>query len=153
MEMDIDWPMVWSNLVLLGIAYVLALPAGWNRERRTRSAGLRTYPLVALASCGFMLIGISVLSTTDAEGRVMQGIITGIGFVGGGAILKGSKFVTGTATAASLWSMGAIGVAVAFKRLEIAIVLSLLTFATLQLVPSVKPIVASDEDVDKEEPD
>jgi putative Mg2+ transporter-C (MgtC) family protein len=145
MGLDIQWDTVWSHLGLLGIAYVLALPTAWNREQHARSAGLRTYPLVALATCGFMLVGIEVLDTTDAEARVLQGIITGMGFIGGGAILKGSKTVAGTATAASLWSVGAIGIAVAFRRLEIALVLSLMTFVTLQFIPAVKPVVSTDD--------
>jgi putative Mg2+ transporter-C (MgtC) family protein len=62
-----------------------------------------------------MLVGTEVLNTTEA--RVMEGIITGIGFIGGGAILnnvvKGESFVSGTATAASLWLTGAIGISVA----------------------------------------
>ena len=153
MQFDIDWPVVWSNLVLMGIAYLLAVPAGLNRERNARSAGLRTYPLVALGSCAFMLVGIAVLEPSDAEARVFAGIATGIGFIGGGAILKGRQVVTGTATAASLWSMGAIGVAVAYQRIEIALVLSLLTVATLQLIPAVKPLVGSDAESGDERTD
>jgi putative Mg2+ transporter-C (MgtC) family protein len=116
----------------------LALPIGWDRERSKRHFGLRTFPLVAVAACGFMLTGISVLDSTEAEGRVLQGIITGIGFIGGGAILKGESTVRGTATAASIWNTGAIGIAVAFNRLEIGILLSLLNFVTLRLVGEVK---------------
>jgi putative Mg2+ transporter-C (MgtC) family protein len=117
----------------LPIAYILALPIAWNREREVRSAGLRTFPLVAVASCGFMLQGMSVLDTTDAESRVMYGIITGIGFIGGGAILKDRGNVSGTATAASIWSTGAVGTAVAWQRYEIAVLLSLLNFLTLSI--------------------
>lgn len=138
---EIDWNVVSHHLILLGTAYVLALPSGWNRERHSRSAGLRTFPLVALATCGFMLVGIEVLDSTDAEGRAIQGIITGMGFIGGGAILKGSESVTGTATAAALWSTGAIGLAVAFQRFEIALLISILNFCTLQFMPAVKPLV------------
>mgnify|MGYP000672245583 CR=1 FL=1 len=139
---EVQWSLVWSNLSLLGAAYLLALPVGWNRERYSRSAGLRTYPLVALATCGFMLVGIDVLSTTDAEGRVLQGLVTGMGFIGGGAILKSEGNVRGMATAASLWSTGAIGLAVSWQRFEIAVVLSLITFLTLQFLPTVKPLVS-----------
>jgi putative Mg2+ transporter-C (MgtC) family protein len=85
-----------------------------------------------------MLTGIYVLDSTDAEGRVLQGIITGIGFIGGGAILKGDSTVKGTATAASIWNTGAIGIAVAYSRFEIAIVLSLFNFITLRLVGEIK---------------
>lgn len=140
---QIDWSVVAGHLVFLGIAYVLALPIGWNRERGARSAGLRTFPLVCVAACGYMLIGIQVLSSTDAEGRVLYGIITGMGFIGGGAILKDKGTVRGTATAASLWNTAAIGVAVAFRRFEIAVALSALNFATLQLVDPIKQVAGN----------
>ena len=119
------------------------------QRKVARSAGLRTFPLVSMASCGYMSLGIEVLDTTDAESRVIYGIITGIGFIGGGAILKHGANVRGTATAASIWNTGAIGIAVAFNRLEVAIALSLLNFLTLQFVPQLKPVVGSrkkDED-------
>jgi len=126
-------------LVQLSIAYVLALPVGWNREsKEKRNAGLRTFPLVAIASCGYMLLGMQVLNTTDAESRVLVGVITGMGFIGGGAILKDKSGVSGTATAASLWVTGTLGLAVAFNRYEVAIALSLVTFFTLQFIPHVK---------------
>lgn len=137
--MGIDFTVIGHHLGLLGAAYLLALPVAWNREKGPRrSAGLRTFPLVAIAACGYTLVGMQVLSTTDAESRVIYGIITGMGFIGGGAILKSRGGVTGTATAASLWNTGAIGIAVAFRRFEIAIALSLLNYLTLQLIPYVK---------------
>lgn len=130
---------VFRILAQLGIAYILALPVGWNREsRERRNAGLRTFPLVAIASCGYMILGMQVLSTTDAESRVLVGVITGMGFIGGGAILKDKSGVSGTATAASLWVTGAIGLAVAFDRYEVAIALSVVTFLTLQFIPHIK---------------
>ncbi len=67
-----------------------------------QSAGLRTFPLVAVAACGYMLVGIYVVDGADAQSRVMYGIKTGIGFIGGGAILKSKGSFTGTATAASV---------------------------------------------------
>jgi putative Mg2+ transporter-C (MgtC) family protein len=135
---EIDWSVILTHLTQIGVAFVLALPVAFNREHEARSAGLRTFPLVAVAACGYMLVGMEVLSTTDAESRVMYGIIAGMGFIGGGAILKGSGHVTGTATAASLWNTGAIGIAVAFHRYEIAIVLSLINFLTLFFGASLK---------------
>jgi len=135
---DFDWNVVLIHVRDLLYAYLLALPIGWDRERNERSAGLRTFPLVAVAACAYMLVGLQVLDSSGAEARVMEGIITGIGFIGGGAILKsvvkGDSYVSGTATAASLWLTGAIGVAVATGRLEIALVLSVTTFLTLRLV-------------------
>jgi putative Mg2+ transporter-C (MgtC) family protein len=135
---DFDAQQIFYNLLHLGIAFVLALPIAFDQEKDGRSAGLRTFPLVAVAACGYALVGASVLTTTDAEARVLQGIITGIGFIGGGAILKSNKNVTGTATAASIWNMGLIGIAVAFDRFEIALLLSAINFATLRYVRRLK---------------
>ncbi|MGM0912917.1 MAG: MgtC/SapB family protein [Pseudomonadota bacterium] len=139
---DLEWSIVVLHIRDLMYAYVLALPIGWDREQHERTAGLRTFPLVAVGACAYMLLGLQVLSSTDAEARVMEGIITGIGFIGGGAILKnvvnGEGFVSGTATAASLWSTGAIGISVATGRLEIALVLSVLTFFTLRVMSKAK---------------
>lgn len=142
MGLHIDWTLVWFNLVHLGIAYILSLPLAFDREKSSRGAGLRTFPLVAVASCGYTLVGISVLDTSDAEARILQGLITGIGFIGGGAILKSKGSVTGTATAASIWNTGLIGMAVAFDRYEIAILLAVVNFITLRYVSLLKPDVS-----------
>jgi putative Mg2+ transporter-C (MgtC) family protein len=146
----IDWWQVWTHLCYLMIAYVLALPIGLDRQVSSRHFGLRTFPLVAVVSCGFMLTGISVVDSTDGEARVIQGVITGIGFIGGGAILKSKKDIAGTASAASIWNTGAIGVAVAYSRFEIAIVLSLLNFITLRLVGRLKDRMDLDADADED---
>ncbi len=129
---DIKWAEILSHLYHLVIAYLLAVPIGWDREYRSLGAGIRTFPLVAMASCGYMLTGIYVLELDDARSRVMYGILTGIGFIGGGAIIKEKGNVAGTATAASVWSTGAIGMAVAWNRFEIALVLSIMTFFSLR---------------------
>ena len=100
------------HIVVLAVAYALALPIGWD-QKETRHAGLRTFPLVALASCGFVqATETHVLNSPEATARIVEGLITGIGFIGGGAILKQGGSVHGTATAASLWATGAIGTAV-----------------------------------------
>ena len=99
-----------SHLIALAVAYALALPIGWNREHEARSAGLRTFPLVAIASCGFVIVAIRVLGQDSAgQARIIEGLITGVGFIGGGAILKRAGGTSGTATAASLWATGALG--------------------------------------------
>jgi len=147
---SVDWDVVISNLILLGIAFVLALPIALNREKESRSAGLRTYPLVALAACGLMLIGIRVIDSNDASTRVLQGIITGMGFIGGGAILKGKANVTGLATASSLWATGAMGIAVAWQRFEIALVLSGMMLLTLAVGTKAKKEYFEDKDGERE---
>lgn len=141
---QIDWGMVFNHACYLLTAYVLALPIGWDREQSKRHFGLRTFPLVAVVTCGFMLVGMSVINSTDGEARIIQGIITGIGFIGGGAIVKDKDKVAGTASAASIWNTGAIGLAVAFDRIEIAVVLSCLNFFSLFVFGKVKHQVTSE---------
>ena len=131
----LDWYRLLVNLGHVGAAYLLALPLAWDREQANRPMGLRTFPLVAVASCGFVLTGVQISAgNPDAVARIVQGLITGIGFVGGGAILKQGGHVKGTATAVSIWNTGAIGAAAALGRYEIAIVLSLVNFLTLRLL-------------------
>jgi len=135
---NLDWMEMIHNLGRLAIAYLLAVPIGWDRESSTRSAGLRTFPLVAVAACGYALVGVSVLSSTEAEARIIAGIITGIGFIGGGAILKDKGSVHGTATATSIWITGLIGIATAFERYEVAVLMSAIAFVTLRYVRRIK---------------
>ena len=137
---DIRWTLVYYHLMQLAVAYILALPIGWDREAGSRGVGLRTFPLVAAGCCGYLLIGLEVLSGSEAYARLMYGLMSGIGFIGGGAILKTDRNVSGTATAAAIWSTGAIGTAVAFQRYEIAISLSLVTFFTLKFINPLKGI-------------
>jgi putative Mg2+ transporter-C (MgtC) family protein len=124
----------------LTIAYALAFLIGWNREQEDRSAGMRTFPLVAIAACGFVQ-AVEGLLRNEPEGmaRVVEGVITGIGFIGGGAILKGGGEVQGTATAASLWATGAIGVAVGLANYDVALVICLFTVLTLYVLGRLKP--------------
>lgn len=104
-----------------------------------RSAGLRTFPLVALASCGFVQASESLLvHSPDGMSKVIEGVITGIGFIGGGAILKQGTSVQGTATAASLWATGAIGVSVGLGQYDVAATIAVLTFLTLSLLTKIK---------------
>ena len=106
----IDYP-----LIKLLLAVVLALPIAWHREVNSRIVGLRTFPLVSLASCAYTMIGLETFGAdSEANARILQGLITGIGFVGGGAILKHDDHVTGTASATSIWVTGAVGASVAY---------------------------------------
>jgi len=126
-----------SDLAHLGLAYVLALPIGWNREREEHTAGIRTFPIVAVASCGLAIVARGIPSISpDSYAHVLQGLVTGIGFVGGGAILRDKGGVTGTATAASVWNIGIVGAAVGLGGYHIAAALSLVNYLTLRyMVP------------------
>ncbi|CAN5750038.1 MgtC/SapB family protein [soil metagenome] len=134
-----DWHLLLENLIRMLLAFAFAFPLAWERVRSQRSLGLRTFPIVAVASCGYMLIAIQTPGATpDTMMRAVQGLLGGMGFIGGGAILKSGGNVRGLATAASLWSTGAIGAAVAFRREEIALVLALANFGLLRFLKPLK---------------
>jgi putative Mg2+ transporter-C (MgtC) family protein len=80
-----------------------------------------------------------------AMGRIVEGVIAGVGFIGGGAILRQTNSVKGTATAASLWATGAIGVAVGLGSYDVALVVSLFTIATLWVLSPIKETIDSKE--------
>jgi putative Mg2+ transporter-C (MgtC) family protein len=143
--MAIDFQSTFSMLGQVGLAYVLTAIIGWDREKATHSAGLRTFPLVGMASCGYILV-LGPHADVAAQSRVLQGLITGIGFVGGGAILKDGVTVRGTATAASIWNAGVIGASVAMGRYEIAVLLALLNLFTLRALLPIKQKLDGSED-------
>lgn len=122
-----------TTIVQLCGAILLALPTAYNRERSSRLIGLRTFPLVALGSCAYVLLGQTLIfaESADSMARIMQGLMTGIGFVGGGAILKSDDRVKGTASAASIWITGASGAAVGLQEWGLAITLSVLNFLVM----------------------
>ena len=135
-----ELPPVALMLLQLLASVVLALPVAWDREHQGPSMGLRTFPLVSLGSCAYVLIGLSIVGPEerDALMRVMQGLMSGIGFVGGGAILKDSDNVRGTASAASIWVTGALGAAVGFQLWSLAITLSICNFAIVVVMTRFK---------------
>ncbi|QYM73715.1 MgtC/SapB family protein [Pseudochrobactrum sp. Wa41.01b-1] len=132
---------VWPHVIALAAAYILALPIGWHREREERSAGLRTFPLVAVASCGFVQAAESITADNpEALARIIEGVITGMGFIGGGAILRLSTSVKGTATAASLWATGAVGIACAMGTFDVAIIIVVFALLTLWMFSNGKSL-------------
>ena len=132
-----DWQSTWDYVQHVGVAFILTASIGWERERDSHGAGIRTFPIVGMASCGYlMLLGIS--APQEAQSRLLQGLITGIGFIGGGAILKEGAVVKGTATAASVWNAGVIGAAVAMNKYSIAVLLTLLNLFTMRALLPVK---------------
>jgi putative Mg2+ transporter-C (MgtC) family protein len=121
-----------DHVVHLLVAFVLALPIGWHRARE--SAGLRTFPLVAIASCGLVQTAISVFgANATVNANIMQGVVTGIGFIGAGAIIRQGDFTTGHATAASIWTVGIMGAAIGYGYYDIGIILTMANLAVLML--------------------
>ncbi len=146
LDLGFDLQVLARDSVFVLVAFLLALPIGWERGRGPHSVGFRTLPIVSMASCGFaLIISGTAPGDNEAQARVLQGIITGIGFIGGGAIIKHGRDVKGLVTAASIWNAGAIGVAVGLGRLNIAILLSLINLAGLWLLAYL--------DVDDDEPE
>jgi putative Mg2+ transporter-C (MgtC) family protein len=135
MQFAVDWQTAWHDISRLLIAYILALPVGWYREKEGHSIGVRTFPLVAMASCGYVLLSFPAYhNTIDAQSRIIQGMVAGIGFIGGGAILRDKGNVRGTATAASIWNTGVLGAAVAQDRIVLAAALSLINLFALRVL-------------------
>lgn len=109
----------------LALACLLGGILGLERELTHHPAGLRTHMLVALGSAGFMMTGFFFVShlpqaiSTDLS-RIMQGVITGMGFIGAGAIMKEGASIHGLTTAASLWVASSVGLMVACGALFLA---------------------------------
>ena len=106
---------MWEISGRLGLAALLGAVIGINREWQRKPAGLRTHALVAIGGALFTLIGL-LLHPGDpsATGRILQGITAGIGFIGAGVIMRRPDLqdVQGLTTAAAVWIVAAIGVAV-----------------------------------------
>jgi putative Mg2+ transporter-C (MgtC) family protein len=102
-------PSPWREAVLALVAVLAGLLIGNERTRKEKPAGMRTMALVCLGSATFTMIGFSFASASGDSGRVAAQIVTGIGFLGGGVILRGPNSIYGTTTAAMIWVAAAIG--------------------------------------------
>lgn len=113
------------------IALLLGALVGLEREWRKKPAGLRTHMLVSMGSCLFTLVSITSFNMDPA--RVAAGIVTGIGFIGAGSIMGSKMRVQGITTAATLWVVAAIGLAVAAELYFPALIAAVAVFLVLQL--------------------
>ena len=122
--------------VRLSIAALLGGAVGSQREWSGKSAGLRTHMLVALGSALFVVVPQQAGVSSSDLSRIIQGVISGMGFLGAGAILKPSDAneVKGLTTAAGLWLTCAIGIAVGLGRLASAVLGTLLALLILTAV-------------------
>ncbi|MDQ8021150.1 MAG: MgtC/SapB family protein [Moraxellaceae bacterium] len=123
--------------VRLCVALLLGGLIGLDRERHDSDAGLRTHMLVALGAAMFVLAPAMAGIAPNDMSRVLQGIITGIGFLGGGAIIKLSEQekIKGLTTAASIWLTAAVGIAAGLGREVTAILATVLGLIVLGLLP------------------
>lgn len=135
----------WSGIFRLTLAAVLAALIGYDREKQNKAAGIRTNVIVAVISCVIMILSVQVAkfgsSATGVEGdpaRLAAQVVSGIGFLGAGTIIKQEDKVEGLTTAASLWGVAGLGLAVGYGLYDISIAAALIIFVSLRVAPSVK---------------
>ena len=131
----------WGNFLLCVIAIVLAVflcgIVGFEREKRGRSAGLRTHLLVGVGSCVIMIISIYGFPSSDSLGmtrdvaRLAAGVLTGVGFLGAGAIIHDHGNIKGLTTAGTIWLVMAIGLACGSFNFILAILVTLVVMVVL----------------------
>lgn len=151
-----DWQ---SILLRLGLALLMGGAIGWNRQRRGKSAGLRTHMLVSLGSALFVLMPLQASLSMSADGvsRVIQGIAAGVGFLGAGEILHLSRHdqaapnVRGLTSAASIWVTAALGIVSGCGWWQLAVSGTVLTLFTLSGVKKLEEasFIRSDQDCDQ----
>jgi putative Mg2+ transporter-C (MgtC) family protein len=115
-----SWP---HDVLPLLVSLVLGTLLGWERQADRKPAGLRTHTLVCLGSTMFILTGRHAAEAFGGSAdptRVLHGIVTGVGFLGAGAILRQSGSIMGLTTAASIWMVAAIGAAAGVEAYALA---------------------------------
>jgi putative Mg2+ transporter-C (MgtC) family protein len=128
-----DWRKLARISVKLLVALLVGAVIGAQREQTGKPAGLRTHMLVALGTSAFVIAGVEYGMHEDAISRVVQGLATGIGFLGAGTILKlaDQHEIKGLTTAASVWTTAAISIAVGLGQFALAILALILTWIVL----------------------
>jgi putative Mg2+ transporter-C (MgtC) family protein len=124
----------WDAMALVVVAVVSGAFVGTERQRREKAAGVGTMALVALGSCTFTLVGYAFTGNTGDSGRVAAQIVTGIGFLGAGVLLRGPGGVHGMTTAATIWVVAAIGMTIGAGQAGAGLGLALLTWGVLTAV-------------------
>ena len=125
------------------VAMIFGAVIGIQRERAGKPAGLRTHMLVSSGTAVFVIASEEFGMNPDSVSRVIQGLVTGIGFLGAGAILKiyDKRVVEGLTTAAGIWMTAALGVGIGLGRFGVALVATLLAWMTLSLVRQLEDIL------------
>ncbi len=140
---------VWglAKLVLAGLC---GAAVGWDREAHEKAAGLRTHILMALGACLFALISIHLEADYDNVDvmRVVQGALMGTGFVCAGVIFRDGTHIRGLTTAAGLWIMGAVGLAIGLGYFTLGLFATALTFLAMAFLERGKRRIQKHEDMD-----
>lgn len=114
------------------IAALLGAVVGWERERHGREAGVRTYAAVSLGACVFGLVSAHVTGASDPT-RIAAGVVTGVGFLGAGVIMREQGRVAGLTTAATVWATAGVGLAVAYGMYMLGALTAAIIFGLLAL--------------------
>jgi putative Mg2+ transporter-C (MgtC) family protein len=125
-------------MLRLLLAAGLGAAIGMEREYRQKPAGLRTNILIALGSALFTAMSIEIGGVGTTPDRIASQIVTGIGFVGGGAILRSGQTVHGMTTASTIWVNAAVGMAVGAGHYAIAAEATAITLVVLALLPPIE---------------
>ena len=125
-----------ATFIRLFTACVLGGVIGYEREKKNRKAGLRTHILVCLGSCLIMLVSLYIYDIYQGRApadlaRIAAGVVTGIGFLGAGTIIRSSEGIRGLTTAASVWISAAIGLSIGCGYLSGGIISTLITYLVL----------------------
>lgn len=139
-----DWTQFERVSIRLLAAMLLGAIIGFQRERAGKPAGLRTHMLVAMGSALFVLGGSAAGMSMSDLSRVIQGLATGIGFIGAGAILKlrDEREIEGLTTAAGIWMTAATGVAAGLGRIGLAFLSVILTWIVLAMIGRIERATA-----------
>jgi putative Mg2+ transporter-C (MgtC) family protein len=125
-------------ILRLALAAGLGAALGLEREMRQKPAGLRTNMLIAVGSALFSLISVQLAGQGGTADRIAANIVTGVGFLGGGAILRSGREVLGMTTAATIWVNAAIGMAAGFGESTLAISATGITLMVLGVLPPIE---------------
>jgi putative Mg2+ transporter-C (MgtC) family protein len=125
----------WHLFARMVLAVALGTVVGYEREHEGKPAGMRTHGMVALGAALFTVVSISGFGQAGDPARVAAQIVSGVGFLGAGAILHQRGSVRGLTTAASLWVTAAIGTAVGTGMYTISIATAALVFLVLRFGP------------------
>jgi putative Mg2+ transporter-C (MgtC) family protein len=120
------------------LAVALGAAIGLEREYRRKPAGLRTNILIALGSALFTAVSMSMVGGGGTADRIAAQVVSGVGFLGGGAILRSGKTVHGMTTAATIWVNAAIGMAAGAGLFVLATATTVVTLVVLAVLPPVE---------------
>jgi len=136
--MEVNWP----DIVPLLVSVILGGLIGLERELRGKAAGLRTNILICIGSCIFTIISTNL--SGSEPGRIAAQIVTGIGFLGAGAIIHSGIGIHGLTTAAGIWVVASIGMACGTKMYPLAISAAVLTLIVLLVLPPFEKKISRD---------